>query len=238
MSQLRSIFPAKPTSSHSSWKTSRFEVGGINNSPTNFTSTCFYLDFHAKQVDVNLARKIIMKSTLNAQNNHQTYHRPCRMHCCLILHCCCRCFNLSLVRVPLLVALPLLCTVVSLLCLLILVIPLYSSTNNTSWIDYYYLDDVDTTDALIGTLYMVLVCFVFHMVDGVNVAMHLALTLLKLKDCASNMATRSQLAAWMDAVIRAFHLDFAKYMEPTVVAMSSIVQRVYSRTICANLIIF
>jgi hypothetical protein len=49
---------------------------------------------------------------------------------------------------------------------------------------------------------MVLVGFVLHMVDGVYVAMHLAQTLLKLKDSASTMATRSQLAAWMDAVYR------------------------------------
>jgi hypothetical protein len=69
---------------------------------------------------------------------------------------------------------------------------------------------------------MVLVCFVFHMVDGANVAMHLALTLLKLEDCASNMATRSQLAAWMVAAIRALCKDFAKDTDPAVVAMSSI----------------
>jgi hypothetical protein len=52
------IFPAKPTSTHSYWKTSRCEVGGINNSPTIFASTCFYLDFHAKQVDVKLVGKL------------------------------------------------------------------------------------------------------------------------------------------------------------------------------------
>jgi hypothetical protein len=107
-----------------------------------------------------------------------------------------------------------------------------------SWIDYCYLDDVDTADALVRHLEMVLVCFVFHMVDGFNVAMHLALTLLKLEDCASNMATRSQFAAWMDAVIRALYMDFAKDMEPSVVAMSSIVRRAYSSTICADFIIF
>ncbi len=84
---------------------------------------------------------------------------------------------------------------------------------------------------------MVLLCFVFHTVDGVDVAIHLARTLLKLEDCASNMATRSQLAVWMDAVIRALHVDFAKDMEPTIVAMSSIVPRAYSSTICADLII-
>jgi hypothetical protein len=61
--------------------------------------------------------------------------------------------------------------------------------------------------------------------------------LLKLEDGASNMATRSQLAAWVDAVIRALHVDFAKYTKPTVVAMSSIVQITYSARICANFII-
>ncbi len=69
------------------------------------------------------------------------------------------------------------------------------------------------------------------------VAMHHAQTLLKLEDSASNMDTRSQPAAWMDAVIRALRMDFAKVMEPTVVAMSSIVQRAYSATICADFII-
>ena len=73
--------------------------------------------------------------------------------------------------------------------------------------------------------------------DGIDVAMHLALPLLKLEDCASNMATRSQFAAWMDAVIRALCMDFAKDTEPTIVAMSSIVQRAYSGTICADFII-
>jgi hypothetical protein len=104
-------------------------------------------------------------------------------------------------------------------------------------IDYYCPDNVNTTDALIVSMQMVLVCFVLHTVDGVYVAMHLAQTLLKLEDGASNMATRSQLAAWMDAVIRALRVDFAKNMEPTVVAMSSIVQRAYSATICADFII-
>jgi hypothetical protein len=94
-----------------------------------------------------------------------------------------------------LVALPLLCTVGSLLCLLILAIPLYLSTNNRSWIDYNYPDDVNTTDAIIASMQMVLVCFVLHTVDGIDVAMHLAQTLLKLEDSASNMTTRSQLAA-------------------------------------------
>ncbi len=84
---------------------------------------------------------------------------------------------------------------------------------------------------------MVPVCFVFHTVDGFDVAMHLARTLLKLEDCASNMATRSQLAVRMDAVIKALRVDFAKDTEPTIVSMSSIVRRAYSRTICADLII-
>jgi hypothetical protein len=92
-------------------------------------------------------------------------------------------------------------------------------------------------DALIVSMQMVLVDFILHMVDGMYVAMHLAQTLLKLADGASNMATRSQLAAWMDAVIRALRLDFAKDMEPTIVAMSSIAQRAYSARICANFII-
>jgi hypothetical protein len=61
--------------------------------------------------------------------------------------------------------------------------------------------------------------------------------LLKLEDSASNMATRSQLAAWMDAVIRVLCMDFAKDMEPTIVAMSSIVQRAYSATIYDDFII-
>jgi hypothetical protein len=84
---------------------------------------------------------------------------------------------------------------------------------------------------------MVLVGFVLHTVVGVYVAMHLAQTLLKLEDSASNMATRSQLAAWIDAVIRALCVDFAKDTEPTIVAMSSILQRAYSGTICADFII-
>jgi hypothetical protein len=70
--------------------------------------------------------------------------------------------------------------------------------------------------ALIVSIQMVLVGFVLHMVGGVYVAMLLAWTLLKLEDGASNMATRSLLAVWMDAVIRAFCVDFAKDMEPTV----------------------
>ncbi len=84
---------------------------------------------------------------------------------------------------------------------------------------------------------MVLVGFVLHMVGGVYVAMLLARTLLKLEDSVSNMATRSLLAAWMDAVISALHVDFAKDTEPTIVAMSSIVRITYSARICANFII-
>jgi hypothetical protein len=85
---------------------------------------------------------------------------------------------------------------------------------------------------------MVLVGFVLLMVGGVYVAMLLAQTMLKkLEDGASNMATRSRLAAWMDAVIRALHVDFAKDTEPTIVAMSSIVRITYSDRICSNFII-
>ncbi len=84
---------------------------------------------------------------------------------------------------------------------------------------------------------MVLVGFVLHMVDSVNIATHFAQTLLTLEDGASNMATRSQLAAWINAVIRALHVDFAKDMESTIVGLSSIVQRAYSARICANIII-
>jgi hypothetical protein len=43
-----------------------------------------------------------------------------------------------------------------------------------SWIDYYYRDDVDTKDALIVSIQMVLVGFVLHMVGGMYVAMFLA----------------------------------------------------------------
>jgi hypothetical protein len=70
-------------------------------------------------------------------------------------------------------------------------IPLFWSTNNMSWIDCYYPNDVHMMDALIISMQMVLVCFVLHMVEGINVAMHLAQTLLKLEDSASKMATRS-----------------------------------------------
>jgi hypothetical protein len=48
-------------------------------------------------------------------------------------------------------------------------------------------------DALIVSMQMVLEGFVLHPVDGMYVTMHLARTLLKLEDGASNMATRSQL---------------------------------------------
>ncbi len=44
-------------------------------------------------------------------------------------------------------------------------------------------------------------------------------------------------AAWMNAVIRVLHIDFAKDMEATIVAMSSIVQITYSARICADFII-
>ena len=87
------------------------------------------------------------------------------------------------------------------------------------------------------SIQLILVGFVLHMVGGVYVAMLLARTLLKLEDGASNLATRSQLAAWMDAVIKALCVDFAKDTEPTVVAMSSIVRVTYSDRICADFII-
>jgi hypothetical protein len=43
-----------------------------------------------------------------------------------------------------------------------------------SWIDYNYPDDVNTMDALIVSMQMVLVGFVLHTVDDMYVAMHLA----------------------------------------------------------------
>jgi hypothetical protein len=92
-------------------------------------------------------------------------------------------------------------------------------------------------DALIVSVQMVLVGFVLHMVGGVYVAMLLARTLLRLEDGASNKATRRKIAVWMDAVIRALRVDFAKDMEATIVAMSSIVQITYSARICADFII-
>jgi hypothetical protein len=106
-----------------------------------------------------------------------------------------------------------------------------------SWIDYYNQDNVSTMDALIVLIQMVLVGFVLHMVSGVYVAMLLAQTLLKLEDGASNMATISLLAAWMDTVIRALRVDFAKDTEPIIVAMSSFLLITYSARICANFII-
>ncbi len=93
------------------------------------------------------------------------------------------------------------------------------------------------TDALIMLIQLVLVGFVLHMVDSVYVAMLLAQALLKLEDGASNMATRSRIGAWMDAVIRVLCMDFAKDTKPTVVAMSSNVRVTYSDRICANFII-
>ncbi len=92
-------------------------------------------------------------------------------------------------------------------------------------------------DALILSVQMVLVGFVLHMVGGMYVAMLLAQTLLKLEDGASNMAKRRKIAAWMDAVIRALRVEFAKDTEAPIVAMSSIVQITYSARICANFII-
>jgi hypothetical protein len=114
---------------------------------------------------------------------------------------------------------------------------LYSSTNTTSWINPYCQDNVNTTDALIVSIQMVLVGFVLHMVGGLYVPMLCAQILLKQEDGASNMATRSQLALWMDAVISVFHVVFAKDTEATVYAMSSIVHIMYSGAICADHII-
>ncbi len=84
---------------------------------------------------------------------------------------------------------------------------------------------------------MVLVGFVLHMVGGLYVAMLRAQLLLKQEDDASNMATRSQLALWMDAVISVLRMVIAKDMEATIYAMSSIVLIMYSGAICANHII-
>jgi hypothetical protein len=84
---------------------------------------------------------------------------------------------------------------------------------------------------------MALVGFVLHMVGGLYVAMLRAQILLKKEDGASNMATRSQLALWMDAVISVLHVVFAKDTEATVYAISSIVHIMYSGAICANHII-
>jgi hypothetical protein len=92
-------------------------------------------------------------------------------------------------------------------------------------------------DALIMSIQMVLVGFVLHMVGGLYVAMLCARVLLKQEDGASNMATRSQLALWMDAVISVLRIVFAKDTEATVNAMPSIVHIMYSGAICANHII-
>jgi hypothetical protein len=108
---------------------------------------------------------------------------------------------------------------------------------NPHRIDSYCQDDVNMTDALIVSIQMVLVGFVLHMVGGLYVAMLCAQIFLKQEDSASNMATRSQLALWMDAVISALCMVFAKDMEATIYAMSSIVQVMYSGAICANHII-
>ncbi len=93
------------------------------------------------------------------------------------------------------------------------------------------------TDALIVSIQMVPVGFVLHMVGGLYVAMLRARILLKQEDGASNMATRGQLALWMDAVISVLHVVFATDTEATVYAMSSIVHIMDSGTICADHII-
>ncbi len=87
------------------------------------------------------------------------------------------------------------------------------------------------------SIQMVLVDFVLHMVGGLYVAMLCSRILLKQEDGSSNMASRSQLALWMDAVISVLHVVFAKDMEATVYAMSSIVHIMYSGAICADHII-
>ncbi len=92
-------------------------------------------------------------------------------------------------------------------------------------------------DALIVSIQMVLVGFFLHMVGVLYVAMLCAQILLKQEDDASNMATRSQLALWMDAVISVLRVVFAKDTEATVYAMSSIVHIMYSGAICADHII-
>ncbi len=84
---------------------------------------------------------------------------------------------------------------------------------------------------------MVLVGFILHMVGGLYVAILCVQIFLKQEDGASNMATRSQLALWMDAVISVLRVVFAKDMEANVYAMSSIVHIMYSGTICADHII-
>ncbi len=87
------------------------------------------------------------------------------------------------------------------------------------------------------SIQMVLVGFVFHMVGSLYVAMLHARMLLKQEDGASNMATKSQLALWMEAVISMLCMVFAKDMEATIYAMSSIVHIMYSGAICADHII-
>jgi hypothetical protein len=84
------------------------------------------------------------------------------------------------------------------------------------------------------SIQMVLVGFVLHMVGGLYVAMLCAQILLKQEDGASNMATRSQLVLWMDAIISMLRVVFAKDTEATVYAMSSIVHIMYSGAICAD----
>ena len=79
-------------------------------------------------------------------------------------------------------------------------------------------------------------CFT-HGGRPIYVAMLCAQILLKQEDGASNMATRSQLALWMDAVISVLRVVFAKDTEATVYAMSSIVHIMYSGAICADHII-
>jgi hypothetical protein len=44
----------------------------MNISPVNFTSTCFYSDFHVKQVDVHLVKKLF----LSPLSMHQTTVKP------------------------------------------------------------------------------------------------------------------------------------------------------------------
>ncbi len=85
-------------------------------------------------------------------------------------------------------------------------------------------------DAQVRLLETVWVCFVTYMVDGFDVAMHITLALLKLDDCASNMAITCQLVVLTDALIKALPVDFEKDTEPAIVAMSSIVQGAYSLT--------
>ena len=93
------------------------------------------------------------------------------------------------------------------------------------------------TDALIMSIQMVLVGFVLHMVGSLYVAMLCAQIFLKQEDGASNMATRSQLALWMDAVISVLCVVFAKDMKATIYTMSLIVHIIYSGAICADHII-